>query len=89
MDENGWFKLSDNRGKVIVLDFMAIDCVNCHYVQEHLEKRIDYWTDYDGDYEIIVVSVGMCGITKNPFNAKRHIRRSRFQFSYALGCCYG
>ena len=59
VDENGWFKLSDNRGKVIVLDFMAIDCVNCHYVQEHLEKKVDYWTDYDGDYEIIVVSVGM------------------------------
>ena len=59
VDEDGWFKLSDNRGKVIVLDFMAIDCVNCHYVQEHLEKKIDYWTDYDGDYEIIVVSVGM------------------------------
>ena len=59
VDEDGWFKLSDNRGKVIVLDFMAIDCVNCHYVQEHLEKKVDYWTDYDGDYEIIVVSVGM------------------------------
>ncbi|GEM_PF-58550 len=58
VDEEGWFKLSDHRGKVIVVDFMAIDCVNCHYVQEHLETKIDYWADFDGNYEIIVISVG-------------------------------
>ena len=38
---------------------MAIDCGNCHLVQEHLELKIDDWRDYDGDYEIIVVLVGM------------------------------
>ncbi len=56
VDDEGWFKLSDHRGKVVVLDFMAIDCVNCHYVQEHLETKVDYWTDFDGSYEIVVVS---------------------------------
>ncbi|MGB1491633.1 MAG: hypothetical protein ACPG9O_06180, partial [Candidatus Poseidoniaceae archaeon] len=59
VNETGWFKLSDHRGKVVVLDFMAIDCANCHLVQEHLELQIDDWRDYDGDYEIIVISVGM------------------------------
>ena len=36
VDAEGWFKLSDHRGKVVVVDFMAIDCANCHLVQAHL-----------------------------------------------------
>ena len=49
VNDTGWFKLSDHRGKVVVVDFMAIDCANCHLVQEHLELKIDDWEDYDGD----------------------------------------
>ncbi|MBT4981466.1 MAG: hypothetical protein HOM47_00270 [Euryarchaeota archaeon] len=59
VDEEGWFKLSDHRGKVVVVDFMAVDCANCHLVQEHLETQIDDWRAHDGDYEIIIISVGM------------------------------
>ena len=59
VDEDGWFQLSDHRGKVVVIDFMAIDCANCHLVQAHLENQVDEWRDYDGEYEIIIVSVGM------------------------------
>lgn len=59
VNETGWFQLSDHRGKVVVVDFMAIDCANCHLVQAHLENQVDEWRDYDGDYEIIVISVGM------------------------------
>lgn len=60
VNDTGWFKLSDHRGKaVVVLDFMAIECTNCHIVQAHLEKKLDEWKSYDGEYEIIVVSVGM------------------------------
>ena len=59
VNDTGWFQLSDHRGKVVVVDFMAIDCANCHLVQAHLEKQLDEWKDYDGDYEIIVISVGM------------------------------
>ncbi len=59
VDEDGWFKLSDHRGKIVVVDFMAIDCANCHLVQAHLENQVDEWRNYDGDYEIIIVSVGM------------------------------
>ena len=59
VNETGWFQLSDHRGKVVVVDFMAIDCANCHLVQAHLENQVDEWRDYDGDYEIIIISVGM------------------------------
>lgn len=59
VDAEGWFKLSDHRGKVVVVDFMAIDCANCHLVQAHLETQVDDWSDYGGDYEIIIISVGM------------------------------
>ena len=59
VNETGWFQLSEHRGKVVVVDFMAIDCANCHLVQAHLENEIDDWREYDGDYEIIIVSVGM------------------------------
>lgn len=59
VDEDGWFQLSDHRGKVVVVDFMAIDCANCHLVQAHLENKVDEWRDYDGEYEIIIISVGM------------------------------
>ena len=60
VNETGWFQLSDHREKsVVIVDFMAIDCANCHIVQAHLESKIDEWRDYDGDYDIIVISVGM------------------------------
>ena len=42
-NETGWFHLSDLRGDVIILDFMAHDCSNCHKVQEHLEQEMDDW----------------------------------------------
>ena len=58
VNESGWFKLSDHRGKVVIIDFMAIDCANCHLVQEHLENEIEDWRDYDGEYEIVIISVG-------------------------------
>ena len=59
VNETGWFQLSEHRGKVVILDFMAIDCANCHLVQAHLEKQFDDWREYDGDYEIVIISVGM------------------------------
>ena len=33
VNETGWFNLDDHRGSVIILDFMAHDCSNCHAVQ--------------------------------------------------------
>ena len=58
VDDQGWFKLSDHLGKVVVIDFMAIDCANCHLVQEHLELKKKSWGNYEGDHEIIIISIG-------------------------------
>ena len=38
VNDTGWFKLSEHRGKVVVLDFMAHDCSGCHVVQERIEE---------------------------------------------------
>ena len=57
-NETGWFKLSEHRGKVVIIDFMAIDCANCHLVQEHLDLRIDEWRDLNELHEVVIVSIG-------------------------------
>ena len=56
-DENGTVQLSSLRGSVVILDFMAVDCANCHYVQEHIENNIAEWRELEGDYPVVVVSV--------------------------------
>ena len=43
VNETGWFNLNDHRGSIIILDFMAHDCSNCHVVQEHLEENMNAW----------------------------------------------
>lgn len=43
VNETGWFNLNDLRGSIIILDFMAHDCSNCHAVQYHLESMMDEW----------------------------------------------
>jgi cytochrome c-type biogenesis protein len=43
VNETGWFSLADFRGDVIILDFMAHDCSNCHAVQAHLEQEMEGW----------------------------------------------
>ena len=42
-NETGWFELDNLRGNIIILDFMAHDCSNCHAVQQHLESNMDSW----------------------------------------------
>ena len=45
VNETGWFNLEDLRGSIIILDFMAHDCSNCHAVQYHLEENMDNWSE--------------------------------------------
>ncbi|MDP6207558.1 MAG: redoxin domain-containing protein, partial [Roseibacillus sp.] len=56
-DGSGMVKLSDLRGKVVILDFMAVDCVNCHYVQGHIEESLDSWQESGSKYPIVVLSI--------------------------------
>jgi len=55
--DNGSLQLYDLRGKVVILDFMAIDCSNCHYVQEYINQNIESWQALDGEYPVVVVSI--------------------------------
>ena len=55
--EDGTIQLSSLRGHVVILDFMAIDCANCHYVQEHIDDNLAEWEGLDGEYPVIAVSI--------------------------------
>jgi len=55
--EDGTIQLSSLRGNVIILDFMSIDCANCHYVQGYIDQNLAEWENLEGPYPIIVVSI--------------------------------
>ncbi len=57
-NDTGWFSLSDHRGKVVIIDFMAHDCSNCHHVQAHVEEKTDYWNSLNGNHSLVIVGVG-------------------------------
>ena len=56
-DHDGVVRLSDLRGSVIVLDFMAVDCANCHYVQRHIEDNLDSWQESGSEYPVVALSI--------------------------------
>ena len=57
-NETGWFELEEHRGKVVILDFMAHDCLACHGVQYHLEDKMQEWYDLDSEYVLLIVAIG-------------------------------
>ena len=57
-DDSGMGRLSSLRGSVVVLDFMAVDCGNCHYVQEHIELNLDAWSGLEREYPVVAISIG-------------------------------
>ena len=56
-DDSGMVRLSDLQGSVVVLDFMAVDCSNCHYVQTHIDQNLEDWRTLGGPYEVLVLSI--------------------------------
>jgi len=65
-NDTGWFELEEHRGKVVILDFMAHDCLACHGVQAHLEENMPIWNEMDSEYELLIVAVGAW--YNEPFN---------------------
>nr|AIF12954.1 hypothetical protein [uncultured marine group II/III euryarchaeote KM3_57_F04] len=57
-NETGWFTLSEQRGNVIILDFMAHACGSCHYAQIHMEEELPTWENLSGPYPVMIVSIG-------------------------------
>ena len=57
-NDTGWFELEEHRGKVVILDFMAHDCLACHGVQAHLEENMPIWNEMETEYELLIVAVG-------------------------------
>jgi len=57
-NESGWFRLSEHRDKVIILDFMAKDAANSHHVQHHIESKLEEWNNLGGFHPVMVVSIG-------------------------------
>jgi len=58
-NENGTLQLSELRGYTVILDFMAVACSNCHYVQEHLESSQAGFEALDGPHPVIIISIGV------------------------------
>ncbi|HJM18771.1 MAG TPA: cytochrome c biogenesis protein CcdA [Candidatus Thalassarchaeaceae archaeon] len=56
-DQYGEVRLSQLRGKIVILDFMSIDCGNCHYVQKHIEDNYDSWKSMNSSYPVVVISI--------------------------------
>ncbi len=56
-DRDGVVRLSDLRGSVVILDFMAVDCANCHYVQGHIEDNLDLWQASESEYPVVALSI--------------------------------
>jgi cytochrome c-type biogenesis protein len=57
-NETGWFRLSEHRGKVIILDMMAHDCSNCHGVQSRIEDKMNGWHELSEERELIIIGYG-------------------------------
>ena len=57
-NETGWFRLSEHRGKVIILDMMAHDCSNCHGVQARIEDKMNGWHELSEERELIIIGYG-------------------------------
>jgi len=55
-DENGVINIGEIEG-IIIIDFMARDCSNCHYVQEHLESSMDSWKGLAEGYDTTITII--------------------------------
>ena len=57
-NDTGVFRLSDHRGKVVIIDFMAISCTGCEWVTKHIDAELSGWQAMDG-HDVVVISIGV------------------------------
>jgi cytochrome c-type biogenesis protein len=57
-NDTGIFRLSDHRGKIVIIDFMAISCTGCEWVTFHIDEELSDWQSMGG-YDVVVVSIGV------------------------------
>jgi cytochrome c biogenesis protein CcdA len=49
------FRLSDYRGKTVVLDFMAVNCASCRIVTDNVLKPL--WQEHGGKGNLVILSI--------------------------------
>lgn len=75
-------KLSDYKGKVVLIDFWTYSCINCIRTQPYLK---DWYATYkDSGFEIIGVHAPEFAFERNPDNVRKAVKAAGLEYPIAL-----
>lgn len=77
LDSDSIQKLSDFRGKVVLIDFWAVWCGPCQQPMEKMQRYRDENPDWGDKVELISIS-----IDRNSKDAKQHLKKNGWTKSY-------
>ena len=75
-------KLSDYKGKVVLIDFWTYSCINCIRTQPYLKEW--YSTYKDSGFEIIGVHAPEFSFERNPENVRKAAQKAGLEYPIAL-----